>query len=363
MRATLGLKMTLVASVSCVPCALVSVLSSLALASIALGQIAPTPLNYAPLAFDPPKWHERKVSLEMTAWHGKKIVLVTRTAELDKDKMESFVDRLDGGWETYQSLVGKSPQLFRNVDGKATICALPQPDLSCGYGCGYVGSTGIEVAGFYAHDWPAFQANEKRFEHYYFYEMGRNFYVYGDRHSLFTTGYAVFMRYVCMDRLECEDADLATRKVIERCEQVFADSELPFLDAFTNLSAGEKGHRLTDPTTGQAITPSDQPVMYASAMMKLRRDLGGDRWVKAFLHKLHECPAVPASDERTAMQQSLNWLVCASSAAEKDLSGVFVDRWRMPLNDRQRAIMSTVDWSNDDLAVARVIEKLATESP
>lgn len=363
MRAKLGLKLALVASVSCVPCALVSGLSSLVLASIALGQVAPTPLNYAPLAFDPPKWHERKVSLEMTAWPGKQVVFVTRNAELAQDKMQAFVARLDDGWATYQSLVGKSPQLFRNVDGKATICALPQPDLSCGYGCGYVGSTGMEVAGFYDHDWPAFQANEKQFAHYYFYEMGRNFYVYGDRHSLFTTGYAVFMRYVCMDRLECEDADLATRQVIERCEQVFADSELPFLDAFTNLSAGEKGHRLTDPATGQAITPSDQPVMYASAMMKLRRDFGGDRWVKAFLHKLHDCPAVSAKDERTAMQQSLNWLVCASSAAEKDLSGVFVDRWRMPLNDRQRAIMSTIDWSDKNLAVAGVVEKLFSASP
>ena len=41
--------------------------------------------------------------------------------------------------------------------------------------------------------------------HYYFYEMGRNFYTFGDRHSLFITGYAVFMRYACMDALKCED--------------------------------------------------------------------------------------------------------------------------------------------------------------
>jgi hypothetical protein len=32
-----------------------------------------------------------------------------------------------------------------------------------------------------------------------------NFYTFGDRHSCFTTGFAVFMRYVCMDTLGCHD--------------------------------------------------------------------------------------------------------------------------------------------------------------
>ena len=43
--------------------------------------------------------------------------------------------------------------------------------------------------------------------HYVFYEMGRNYYTFGDRHSCFITGFAVFMRYVCMDALKCEDTD------------------------------------------------------------------------------------------------------------------------------------------------------------
>jgi hypothetical protein len=44
--------------------------------------------------------------------------------------------------------------------------------------------------------------------------MGRNFYTFGDRHSCFTTGFAVFMRCVCMDTLGCHDDDRRTREVI-----------------------------------------------------------------------------------------------------------------------------------------------------
>jgi hypothetical protein len=35
--------------------------------------------------------------------------------------------------------------------------------------------------------------------------MGRNWYVFGGRHSSFITGYAMFMRYSCMDARGCEN--------------------------------------------------------------------------------------------------------------------------------------------------------------
>ena len=102
-----------------------------------------------------------------------------------------------------------------------------------------------------------------------FYEMGRNFYTFGERHSLFVTGFAVFMRYVCMDSLECNDIEPRIRAIIEQAESVYTTSEVSFMGAFTNFGgAGEKGHRLKQPN-GKPLIPSDQPVMYASAMLKL----------------------------------------------------------------------------------------------
>jgi hypothetical protein len=238
---------------------------------------------------------------------------------------------------------------------------VPAADLTCGYGCGYIGATGIEVAGFYGSDYPLVRKQPEAFPHYYFYEMGRNFYVFGDRHSLFITGFAVFMRYVCMDALKCGDPDEATRKVIERCEQGYADSDLPFLKALTTLGGlGEKDARLKD-GAGRAIQPSDQPVMYAAAMLKLRKEHGGDAWVRRFCAHLLKCPEVKPDTQDGALRQSLNWLVAASGAAGKDLSGVFAERWRLPLGKATRKVLQAVDWSRADLDVAGVIRKLPAE--
>lgn len=335
--------------------------STLCLATTgSVSAVDPIAVDCSQIAFYPDQWKANNVSFEMQAWSTDSVVFLTTPGEYDTAKLTQFVRTLDNGWKTYTDLVGKTPRLFRQIDGKPTICALPKPNLSCGYGCGYVGATGIEVAGFYTKDWPTFQQSPETFAHYYFYEMGRNFYVFGDRHSLYTTGYAVFMRYVCMDRLKCKDADLATRGTIERCEQIYADSNVSFLQAFTNFSAGEKGHRLKDPATGRTVVPSDQPVMYASAMLKLRRDYGDDAWVKKFLHLLHECPPVKAIDEATAVQQSLNWLACASAAAGKDLSPVFVDRWRMQLTVNQQSVMSQIDWAYANPNMKDILKRLST---
>lgn len=47
---------------------------------------------------------------------------------------------------------------------------------------GRLGATGIEVAGF-DRDFRLVHENQSAFPHYYFYEMGRNWYAFGDRHS------------------------------------------------------------------------------------------------------------------------------------------------------------------------------------
>lgn len=320
----------------------------------------PYEVDYSKLAFYPDRWEAAGVDFGMLAWEGEHVVFLTKPGEYDAERMKAFVSVLDQGWQTQQELVGKSPQPLRQVNDKPTICALPKPGLSCGFGCGYVGATGIEVAAFYDRDWPAFLDDPDSFGHYYFYEMGRNSFVYGDRHSLFTTGYAVMVRYVCMDRVGLSDPEADVRETIERCEELYAASDIPFLDAFTNLGAGEKQNRLTD-AQGRVVSPSDQPVMYATAMLKLRKDYGGDAWLERFLHKLHECEPHRATDAASAAPQCFNWLVCASAAAGEDLSGVFADRWRLPMTAEQRDVMRRTDWSDPTTSVAEVVRELLAE--
>lgn len=107
--------------------------------------------------------------------------------------------------------------------------------------------------------------------------------------------------------------------------------------------------------------PSDQPVMYATAMLKLRKDYGGDKWVKAFLHKLHRAEEFKATDKKTAIKQCLNWVVCASAAAGQDLSPIFAGRWRMPLTHKEHEIMKQTEWNNPEFPIAEKVRELLTQ--
>jgi hypothetical protein len=316
-------------------------------------------VNCREVAFEPAKWEAKGLSFERVPWTGERVVLLTKTAEHDPAVMGRFLWRLDGAWKLYADLTGRSPEPFKQLDGKPTINAIPDGSLSCGYGCGYVGASGIEVAGFYDHDYPMVAKDPRAFPHYYFYEMGRNYYTFGDRHSLFVTGYAVFMRYVCMDDLKCKDPELGTRKTIERAEALLARSDMPFLKAFTTLDGlDEKAPRLKD-EKGRDIDPSDQPVIYASAMLKLRRELGGDEWLKRFYAALCKCPSVEPKNKDAALAQSTNWLLAASAAARKDLSPTFVDRWRLPVSAQGRKVLAETDWTDARLDVGKLCERMA----
>ncbi len=317
------------------------------------------PVDYGKIAFSPEEWKKRGISTQLVPWTGERVVfLTTNNVSLDKKVMAIFLDRLDAGWKLYADLTGRSPGLFKQLNGKPTIAAVPRGSLTCGIGCGFIGATGIEVAGFYTSDYPLVSKHTAAFPHYYFYEMGRNYYTFGERHSLFITGYAVFMRYVCMDALGCEDPDRPTRATIEQAEELYAKSDLDFIKAFTTLGGlDEKAPRLKQ-ADGKPLQPSDQPVIYASAMLKLRHDCGGDVWVKRFFAQLTKCPKVKADNPAAGLRQSLSWFVAASCAAHKDLSGLFVDRWRFPLTREARAVLAQARWNSPETDAPAVLAVL-----
>lgn len=307
--------------------------------------------DYSKYAFQPEAWKKRNLSFQLAPWSGTNVLFLTTDDTLDPSLMGIWVSRLDAGWQLYAELTGRIPSPLRQFEGKVTIAAVPGYDLTCGAGCGYIGATGIEVAMFYDQNYPELKSHPKAMPHYVFYEMGRNFYTFGDRHSCFITGYAVFMRYVCMDALKCEDTDVQTRKVIEGVEPLFSGSGLSFLELFT-MSTGvdEKASRIKD-SSGKVIEPSDQPVCYASAMLRLRRENGGDAWVKRFFHELAACPESDPGTKEGALKQGWHWLLCASVAAQKDLSPVFAGEWRLPVAEETRAALRAIDWKKKGLTL------------
>ncbi len=317
------------------------------------------PVDGGKIVFDLKAWEKAQLEPQFIPWAGKNLTFLTLDQKLDPAMVTHFVNCLDRGWDTYAELTGRKPALFKQLNGKPTVAAVPGGGLTCGAGCGYVGTTGVELAMFYDTNVAEWKRDPLSFPHYGFYELGRNFYTFGERHSCFITGYAVFMRYVCMDAVQCHDLDLGTRQHIERMEQIYAASQEPFLRTFTMHGGySEKENRLKD-ASGNAIPVSDQPVMYAAAMLKLRQDYGGDAWVKKFFAALAKCPEIKPTDKTTAQQQCLAWLVCASVAAGKDLTPIFVDRWRMEMKAELRANFTATDWKNSPADPSRFLETSA----
>jgi hypothetical protein len=309
-------------------------------------------IDYAPLAFQPQTWKAKAHSTLMLPWAGTNLVFLTTPGDYDGKLMARWVQQLDAGWTLYADLTGARPAAFKQLAGKATIAAVPDFDYTCGAGCGYLGQTGVELAMFYRWNYPALQRNADAMPHYVFYEMGRNFYTFGDRHSCFTTGFAVFMRYVCMDALRCVDDDAPTRRTIEQAEAAVKQDHLPFMKTFTNADGwNEKQPRLKD-AAGKWIEPSDQPVTYASAMLRLHREQGGNEWLRRFFRALRECPTAPPDTRAGALQQCWHWYLAASLAARKDLSPVFVDDWRLPLAPETRQALAELDWQQPGLTPA-----------
>lgn len=321
------------------------------------------PVDYAPLAFQPEVWKAKGQSTLLVPWTGSNVVFLTTPGEYDGRLMARWVRALDGGWALYADLTGRRPEPLKQLEGRATIAAVPDFEFTCGAGCGYLGASGIELAMFYRWNYPALQRNPQAIPHYVFYEMGRNFYTFGDRHSCFTTGFAVFMRYVCMDTLGCHDDDPGTRQVIEQAQAEVKRSGLPFLRMFTNADGlGEKEPRLKN-AVGEPIQPSDQPVTYASAMLRLWRENGGNPWLRRFCRQLMECPDAPEGTREGARQQCWSWYLAASLAAQRDLSGVFVDDWRLPLSAGARKALAAVDWKQPGLTPSRVDRQVRLASP
>jgi hypothetical protein len=109
---------------------------------------------------------------------------------------------------------------------------------------------------------------------------------------------------------------------------------------------------------GRPTGPSDQPVIYTAAMLKLRRECGGDAWVKRFFAELAKCPAIKPENKDAALRQSYCWLLAASCAAKRDLAPIFIDRWRLPLADETRKALAAVDWQSAETNAPAVLDKV-----
>lgn len=314
-------------------------------------------IDYTPLAFFPERWRSRKIGATMHVYRGSHVVflcLVSR-GPYDPAVMSYLVSRLDAGWKGALRVVAcpsPAPRTPAHVvaGSAALVAAVPDPALTCGYGCGYTGCAGVEVAGFYDRDYPALLEEARggsplrSFPHYYYYEFGRNFCVFGPKHSSFGTGFAVLLRYFLMDLVGATDPDAPVRERIEQCEELYAEAATScgrrhdFVGTMTRTSnSAEKADRIP------GHVPSDQPCMYASAQLRLLRKSGTEEWLRKFFAALRTVPHIE-EDSATPEVQCDIWFVCASAAAGRLLEEEFVKRWRFHVAAGRLDSLRTIDW-------------------
>ena len=261
----------------------------------------------------------------LVPWQGEKVVVLTdpRTAR-DPDVMTRLVGALDRAYGYYADTTGRTPALNKSLNGRDTVAEVPH---TCGAGCGYLGSTGIEVQTDYFESMYREVAQNDRYSQIPFYELGRNFWFWSPQLEFkppeqdpVITGFAVWMRFRSMAAAGVNGAPF---------------NGVPF-STFASQVAGLASQYEADPslTFAQTLAQGKSPGAYggtdfwASLMMQLARRHGGQEFVTQFWHSVAYLPAATSTAGAVA-----NWVKAASYAAGVDLKPVFYQRWGFPRPD------------------------------
>lgn len=265
--------------------------------------------------------------LTLYPWSGQLVTLLTPTRDLDAKVMGQVLSVFDAVYEYYDRTTGNRPGPAKTYDGRDTIAVV---NLTCGAGCGYLGSTGIELdPGTFDALYSGVLANNQ-FDQVVFYEFGRNFWFYDaqiqyqqpDSQSSVATGYAVFMRFMAMDATHVRpgpylgyDFAFFRASVENLVDQYEAD---PTLNWDNTLRAGN--------------WPTNQPFglestdLFASFLLRLTKAFGS-RFVDHVWIEVGKRPAAGSTQQAVD-----NFVLAASAAAGANLVEIFGSRWRWPVS-------------------------------
>ena len=140
--------------------------------------------------------------LSLNVMEGRNIAFLYPAASYpNSDAITAIVSALDKGYDAYLKFTGHAPTPYITYDGKLSIAVVPTSSI--GAGAGYLGYTGIEflqsiVMDAYYNDY----TQSGTFDQAGFYELGRNFWFYGDQLAglnAAATGFAIANRFASMN--------------------------------------------------------------------------------------------------------------------------------------------------------------------
>jgi hypothetical protein len=153
------------------------------------------PLTYQPFPGD------NVGPIQETPWAGTHVVVLTLSPSRDPVVMGKIVSALDAAYSEYALITGRTPVSYGTIDGLLTLAELPDNPSYTFAEQGYLGFTGIEFQTTYFNLLYDDVRNTNTYDQGPFYELGRNFWFYGDQLGAvdaFVTGFAIVNRFISM---------------------------------------------------------------------------------------------------------------------------------------------------------------------
>ena len=240
---------------------------------------------------------------------------------------------MDQAYNYYALATGATPTPFPPnyyINGRSTIAAV---DTTGGAGYSWIGSTGIELqTGTFDVLYNNVAANNQ-YDQVTFYELGRNFWTFGNQldgtsigPTSFTTGFAVFMRFQSMDYAGVQGALYGSwtfpqfkQNVINLVGEYTANPNLNFDNTLA---------------IGQGVPNSNlgSTDLFASFLFALGDQYGGS-YSSTNSFDMNFWKQVAQRPTATTDQQAIdNFFLASCYTTQQDLSNLFVSQWRWPIS-------------------------------
>ena len=265
-------------------------------------------------------------TVTLYAMTGLETALLAPSPDLDVSTLNRIVAAFDGIYGAYQAATGRTPSLNVNFHGLSTVAVVPS---TCGAGCGYLGATGIEVMTPFFTVLYQGMRDRNEFDQAVAYEFGRNFWFYSGQLEYksptpdsIVTGYAVFMRFISMDRAGLAGGPFNGVPFGTFRSEVEALTDRYVADASRNWNNTLGVAQGVANPMGLGATD-----LFASFLFKLTRRFG-DPFVDRLWQEVGRRPAAATTQDAVD-----NFILAASAAGNANLTAVFEQTWRWPVSD------------------------------
>ena len=281
-------------------------------------------------------------TLSLYAWEGNNIMLLSVSDTLDSLTMNNWVLELDTAYNYYSLCTGREPNFNTGgtyLNNRSTIA---QVYATCGAGCGYLGTTGIELLDNYFMNMYAYIQTQNKYDQIAFYELGRNFWFYDDKlrytqNDPIVTGYAVFMRFMSMEAAGVVGAPFNLWTFDQFKDSV--KNLLPLYLSDTSLNwTNTLGSGLGIPNSSLGATD-----LFASFCFYLHDNYCGSNWVE------HVWKYSGLRPNAVNTQESVdNFIIASSQAANTNLISLF-QSWKWPVTSNVINYLATINLSRINL--------------